>query len=367
MPNPDGDYEITEGIHRDLPFDDYLAVDAISHSALKPAITSIAGKTHYDMDAFHNAWEAGKDEPTRAKSLGSFIHGCLLEPSKIHDEFAVVPSSLAEGILTKAGMPSKSPKSTAEYKQRLAEWRAPHEAAGKQIVEDSSAPAIFAGQMLALGQNKRALSWLHDVGERELSLVWRDPGSGLRCKGRIDMLCENRGILVVPPPWPGSAVALAKGCTCPTWYVDIPSMHEMLSTGTPEFQLKCPVHAHLKPAAFRVMPDLKTTGEKLERWNFWKYGVHTQLRSYSLGYQTLTNQRVWPAVILVTTTRPYRTWTAPFHPDTLIYAKRVYTGALKRIAECKKTGEWPGLPEPVSWDMPEWMMEDANRLQENEQ
>lgn len=160
-------------IVHDMPFADYLAMDALSCSALKHFARSPAHYVAYKS-------QPQKDSP--AFRLGRLVHGMVLEPGK--DRIAVVPPCDRR---TKAGK---------------AEWSAFLDANVDAEVVSAAEYDDLNGMATAV-LNHMAASRLLTGGHSEVSLTWgheahdlmHDKPWTIACKGRIDYLRED-GLIV---------------------------------------------------------------------------------------------------------------------------------------------------------------------------
>ena len=172
------------GIYKDLPFDQYLAIDALSNTAMGALAQS---PRHYKL--------APPLERQKALVLGNMIHTGRLEPDKFADRYAVCPDyHLDELNLTTKGERTES-KVTKYVKERVAEFERATEQEGRESV-----PAEWYRDMLnvveSLYADADANKLFNAKGSFEITLVWEDPETGMLCKGRIDKLCTVQGKLV---------------------------------------------------------------------------------------------------------------------------------------------------------------------------
>jgi hypothetical protein len=150
-----------EGIFRDVPNETYHGDrTAVSSSSLKLLLRSPA---HF---------LARQDEPeesTVAKDFGTALHAALLEPQKYRATYVTKPDINRR---TKAG---KALAATIN-------------AAFADKIQISSATMAEIDAMVASAKNHpRVVDMLKD-GEAEVSYVWIDEATGLRCKCRPDWL-----------------------------------------------------------------------------------------------------------------------------------------------------------------------------------
>lgn len=151
------------GIHKDLPFEDYLAIDALNCSLLKEIAKSpghLAYRREYPI------------EPTPVMVFGSAVDCLVFEGySAFASQYALKPDDM--DMRTKVG--------------KL--WKA--SIGDKQIVPET------AETCAAAVVDNREASALIDDSSAQLSIVWEDRFTGLLLKGRPDAyLCTNFGVLV---------------------------------------------------------------------------------------------------------------------------------------------------------------------------
>ena len=172
-------------------------------------------------------------------------------------------------------------KGYAGGKQAAASWRA--------SVADTAeiVPADLYERALSMRDAIRAdpVGSLYATGGRtEYRIEWLDHATGIRCRGRVDHV---------------------NGC----------------------------------------LADLKTTRSLLtcER-DVARYGYHAQLAWYSDGLDAAGIERTGPPCLLfVESVAPYDVLVLTFTEDDLAIGRRVYRSCLTRLAECRASGEWPGI------------------------
>ena len=143
-----------------------------------------------------------------------------------------------------------------------------------------------------------ALEYLNlDLALVERPVVWTDPATGLKCKGRPD------------------------------------AVHSII--------------AEIKTAA--------TVDERLWRAQATRLGYFGQLAFYRRGYRTLTKLSLPGAIVAVELEPPHDIGVFAIDEDSLRVADDEISLLLARVAECRKTGVWPGRYQTVqSLTMPEW-------------
>lgn len=148
-----------------------------------------------------------------------------------------------------------------------------------------------------------AKEWLNlDMALIERAITWIDPATGIKCKGRPDA-----------------------------------------------------VHA--------AIVDLKgasSIDERIFRAQAARLGYFGQLAFYRRGYRTLTKLPAMQcALIAVETSAPHDVGVFVVDEDSMRVADDKITRLLAKVAECRKTGKWPGrYPMAHTIEMPAWARED---------
>ena len=153
---------VKPGIYPDMPFEEYLSIDALSKS----------GMVKLDRSPAHFK---APEKPRAAKSIhdmdvGHAFHTATLEPELYRSRYAVTGLSLT----TKAGK---------EFKEEV-------EAEGKTLIKQVDHINIQA--MAKAVHDHPDASILAESGLSEASFFWIDPGYGFLCKCRADKVTTNR-------------------------------------------------------------------------------------------------------------------------------------------------------------------------------
>lgn len=269
------------GVYHDVSAEDYFSWDAVSNSRLNLMNRSAA---HY---------QAGFTAATPQMALGSLVHSGVLEPLSIAKRYVFMPNYASHpDNVSKGGVRSFS--SATDFVKRMQEdfQRLNHD---KEIVSEEQYNTM-TGMAAALQANTAARDLLRD-GKAEVSLVWDDPDTGLRCKCRIDWLKPKAGVFV----------------------------------------------------------DLKTTADAADfSRSIVRYGYHRQTAFYRRGLQLAAELDLVPWIVAAETKAPFGCRAAPMCPDALRLGLFEVDGLLNRVAECYDSGEWPGYDNPSSWSVPEW-------------
>jgi hypothetical protein len=145
-----------------LPAADYHAdLDAQSCSLLKPMLVSPA---HY-KDQFFNASSGSK-----SKDFGTLLHTLLLEPPRLAVDYAVFPG--------------RKDGRDRDYKDFCVAN------AGKAVIDDVSLQETrtLAEKMMHRLVRGRPFGDYIAEGEKEVTIYFTDPSTGVRCRSRIDLL-----------------------------------------------------------------------------------------------------------------------------------------------------------------------------------
>jgi len=138
----------------DLPFDQYLAIEAASNSFLKDMRRSPA----------HARYKEAEDYDTRAKEIGSAIHMALLEPERFQRHYLIADAD---------------DRRSAKYKGLAMD------VGGARVLTISEHKRILGMQDSAY-QNKRFAKIMGMPGRNELTVVSKDPETGMPVKIRFD-------------------------------------------------------------------------------------------------------------------------------------------------------------------------------------
>lgn len=141
-------------IYENLPAEDYFAIEAASNSGLKLVRRSPA----------HFKYKEEKD-PTPAMAMGTHIHMALLEPERFASHYVVA----AEAV----------DKRSAYYKGLVKD-------VGADRVLTIAEHRKLVGMQDAAYRNKRFAGYMKAQGRNELSVVTKDPATGVAVKCRFD-------------------------------------------------------------------------------------------------------------------------------------------------------------------------------------
>jgi hypothetical protein len=159
------------GIYENLPFEQYLDIDAISNTAL--------GNMALSPRHYLHCVELDRCKPL---VLGSLVHCGRFEPMAIAERYAVMPDfHLDKENVTGNGELSTS-KSTRYTKARTAEFV--HANQDKEVV--SAGWYQEAKDIVSSLYSDLPSRTILAADQYELTLVWEDAETGLLCKARLD-------------------------------------------------------------------------------------------------------------------------------------------------------------------------------------
>lgn len=271
--------KIEPGIYTDLTFPDYCQIDAINRSALSLIKHSL----------LHYKYATAVDE-TPSMAFGSLAHCGRLEPSQLTRRYVVIPPYENDPALQLRpdGTKYDNVKMTKAYKLKVEDFLKQHP---DKIPVSQDWLNDLTGLMAAIDRHPVAGPIFSDGrGQPEVTIVWIDPDTGLRCKARID------------------------------W-----------------------VH----PTSLN---DVKTTDDCTEFY-LNKFDYHIQAPFYSDGWQTLTNTVLPFNFCVVEKKSPWAVRHAPTSPAASDLGRHEYQFLLARLAEAKRTNHWPGPTDPEAWDV----------------
>jgi len=279
------------GVYDDVHMSVYQSWDATSSHDL---INVLRSPLHYKYRR-----EADRGEPTPAMRLGTAAHAYTLQPGEAHREVAVLPTSINRR--TKVGK--------EEY---------------ALFVEESKGMCVLSYEENLRAQNMAdsvlacpaAANLLKHAPEREMSLLWNDPDTGLVARGRPDAFGSE----------------------------------------------------------FNVIVDLKTTADArpgMLASSVAKYMYHVQAYAYRTGLTTLgriTDDPFMPCsyiIIAVESTAPYAVGVYSLSARDIELGGRLYRRAAIKLKQCVEAGSYPGyagdgddIPE---LNLPEWAHKEDDR------
>lgn len=268
------------GLVREMPIETYCAVDALSYGGAKL----------FARSPFHHfACMVDERRPPKrelgGQLEGSLAHCLILEPGEYPFRYAVGPD-----VRTRAA---------PEWKEFVA--RHPNHICIKP--EQEATARAQAASVRALPDVAKLLA----RGEAEVSAFWRDPVTGVDCKGRPDWVhpVDTRGVIL----------------------------------------LDVKTYSDASPREFA-----RQVARKLYHWQAAWY-----TDGYSLAAQTPVIGFVFVAVEV---DYPYAACAVMLDEDSLALARRELAPIVERYAECRRTHSWPGYPVGIEQiELPAWYRE----------
>lgn len=164
------------GLIKDMPFDEYHSIDALSASGMRLLARSA---WHY-----HNRVPM---VPTRAMLNGTLAHCAALEPGALSSRYVVVPED-APKKPTKAQWAAKKP--SPESMLAMEWWLGFQKTCGERELVSHEDYGITQAQLIAL-QAEPEIAKLLSSGYGEASVFWIDKATGVYCKARPDWVHQT--------------------------------------------------------------------------------------------------------------------------------------------------------------------------------
>lgn len=264
------------GIYLGIPFEQYLTIDAFSKSGVKDMMRSPMHYKYY------------KDNPkeTDAMALGSLVDCMLLEPELFNSQYIMQPDTFPSPVKVKKNETPRTEQKPwtnrssvcREYAKTLVLRT------GKMIISPDmlkEAEAIIAN----IKKSITASDYL--VGMKQVTLVWYDEETGVKCKARPDNLDSE----------------------------------------------------------FSFITDLKTTDDASEtswRHTMTKFDYHVQAAMYMDGFRVLSGEDTkLPFVFVVgETSAPYGVAIYHARTESIITGRKRYREALRLYKYAKENDLW---------------------------
>lgn len=244
-----------------------------------------------------------EDDPTKSTELGVGVHCAILEP-------ALFEARYTRGLRR----PRKSNADTAAH----AAFELENATLGREVIADGQYEKCLRIRDALLRKPWRA-SLLDGPGVVELSVLWTDAQSGVRCKARVDRLALN----YLAPGWREPAPAICELKTCAE--VTEAGFHRSIQRYSYQLQARMQLEAiaahdpsWIDPGTIEPRPE----------------------------------QYVW---LVLETAEPWESRLFVPSTDTLSDGAKRLRHALALWSECQRTGQWPGFPpEPQPIDLKPW-------------
>jgi hypothetical protein len=292
-PNRDALLRLPVGLHESVPESTYHA--RVSGMASKGALDWID-----EVPAKYKAWLDWEleDSETKALRLGVATHMAVLEPEKFSRTYIIEPDF---GPCRKNDPLGVSSEAAKENKKRRDDWRDRHK--GARLL-----PADSGRQLLGMVQSIRADKACRRIFERagrsEITARWDDPDTGLPCKSRMDHYVLDDSLALVVD---------VKTCLNARWDAFTRAIHSM------------------------------------------RYDVQDQ--HYREGLTRLNQPVDGFVFIAVEKTPPYLCAAYQIRAEDLIGAKGALRRNMATLAECTRTGLYPGYTDGgiVELSLPPYM------------
>jgi hypothetical protein len=278
------------GIYPDVEAHYYHRWEAASNSALSHLLRSPA---HLRAALDH------PKPPTEEQALGTAAHTLILESDSFRDLYTVAEQCAA---VTGKGEPCSNPGRV----QIGGAWYCGTHLKGKEGATDTRtvlAPDAWekVNRMAeAVLSHPAASVLLALAGDTEVSLVWDDPATGVRCKGRPDRLCGSE----------------------------------------------------------RLVVDLKTTtdaGREEFTRSIFKWGYHRQAAHYIDGLAAHEVAITDYVIIAMEKTEPFGVAVYRLKDDAVEAGRAQLRALLSTYRWCAERGEWPGYPTEIQdITLPRW-------------
>lgn len=248
----------TPGIHVDIPAADYHAWPAFGSSDLK------AMRQGPPSLVMWRRWNP--PDPTDAMRLGTAVHMAIIEPARFDATYVEKPEDMS--FATKDGKA----------------WKERHE--GREILTFKQAETV-RGVVEAFNLKREAARSIVNA-DREVSLLWSDPATGLLLKGRPDWI--NDGYL---------------------------------------YDLKLSRYASERSIPFRA----------------WAEGWMHQAAQYRTGLNLLGQKIKGCRLVVVHPQAPHPTYLIELKENDLDLLALENAETVRHLAECQATGIWVGTSD----------------------
>ena len=267
----------------------------VSATALKQFAKSAA---HY----WHWCNDPEPAQQSAAMRFGELCHSGSLEPEALENTIAVIPGDLYDKVRTRTGKVPANPAATDEGRAVLATWEKKQRAKGRRPVTEAEFRQSLDVQ-LALRTHPEARAYL-DNGFVELSIVWDDLTTGMRCKARLDLY------------QPGHDRA-----------VDLKTCQDA------------------SPGAFAG--------------TIARYGYHLQAAHYVTGMRHVGYDAQRCGFVAVESKRPHGVSAGELSVEALGTGQRLRRRLLNELHECRDRDRWPSYQFVGVYELPRWACDDV--------
>lgn len=261
----------------------------------------------HGLDAFRKApalfrWQRDNPRETTSPALrfGSLYHTVLLEPDTLGELYATVP---ADAPRRPTSIQRNAKKPSLETLEAVAWWdNFEANTAGKEIVDAEDINRATAMREAVMRHPAARAALTEHALHTEASLFWRDPETGVECRGRPDRI-RTDGLIIDPK-------------TC----------------------------QDASPEAFQR--------------SAWNYGYYRQAAFYLDAWKLITGETPKAFVFIAQESEPpFLTAVYVASPAMIELGRAEIAEDLRRFAQCLSTDTWPGLPgHPMELTVPAWAM-----------
>lgn len=284
------DYKaIKPGVYEDISFEDYCKIEAVNNSSMNDW-----GKSPLHASIVNTI------NPTQSLKIGRLVHCGKLEPQKLLENYVVMPSfERDEENVTKDNVKTVS-KNTLYYKSKVKQFNEAN--TDKEIVTQEDLQ-VMQSCLASLHQSERAKQYLEN-GRYELTVIWIDPDTGLKCKARLDCFQQ-----------PNNRIT-----------------------------------------------DLKTTLELSEFGkSIGKYQYDRQAAFYMDGANEAGLEVLEFCFVAVENNAPFDCSSAPLEPNAIDEGRAKYQRCLANRVLAMQ-GHLNGIGDPMIWDMPDFYYSESENL-----
>jgi len=268
----------------------YLGISRTIYEDI-PAVHATVLKTLVSQSPAHAAWYMREPKDTEALLFGEAFHTATLEPDLFPKRFVLWPDKDAEG------------KEQRRYGKKWDEFCVAN--AGRQPLREKDYDVV-----LAMSERLHSHPEVQQILKRspryqEVVLIWRDDHTGLLCKARADILCDD----------------------------EAPSIVDYKTS------------ANINPWRFAV--------------SAYDFGWHVQAAFYCMGARKLRPDRPLPNFIVPAIEKSGPLDVVVFRLDrpTMRLGWMQAREALDRYIECQKKNSWPGYSDQiVDLTAPAWAL-----------
>lgn len=292
-----------DGLYENVPFEEYLQWDAVDQSLLKNGVVTMA----HLKEAINNP-----KKQTKRMDVGSAIHDSILTPKDFEANYALFPEPDNFDVVATEfndyldkNMPDKDYEWCMTNFRKTKAWKEALKDFTRQFPDKTLLGAEDMEMVNAIQKNfqKRYGQFIEAQEEKhpEVSFVWTDKGTGLRCKGRADMLLKVKN-----------------------------------KVGASEY----------------LLIEIKTT-EDASFVGFSRvsntFGYPFQVAFYNIGLEIILNEVVEHLTIVVETKPPYLFHTFKYDEDDLFRCKDMIDTLLAKLAKGMKTGKFEGYNDSLDF------------------